>query len=87
MKRLVLAAIAFGLVIPAFTVPAMADPTVSVAVTPGTMVIPTTTIYGRPNKPLVAIIIRAQSATDAAGAAHEQLRQTLVNKSEPGTMH
>jgi hypothetical protein len=84
MKRFVLAALALALVVPAFAVPALADPTVTVTVTPGTMVIPTYTVYGRPNRPMVAIEIRPLSATDAAGAAHDRLRQATMLKSEPG---
>jgi hypothetical protein len=63
MKRLVLGALALALVVPAFAVPALADPTVTVTVTPGTLAIPTYTIYGRPNRPLVSIVIRAQRRT------------------------
>ena len=50
------------------------------------MVIPTTTIYGRPNKPMVSIEIRPVSAAAEAGAAHEQLRQSTLLKSQPAAM-
>jgi len=88
MKRFVLAALALAMVVPAIAVPALADPTVTVKVTPGTgtMVIPTTTIYGRPNRPMVQIEIRPVSAAAAAGAAHEQLRQTTLLQSQPATL-
>jgi hypothetical protein len=86
MKRFVLAALAVALVVPAFAVPALADPTVTVTIAPGTMVVPTYTVYGRPNRPMVSIEIRPLSATDAAGAAHDRLRQATLLKNEPATM-
>ena len=86
MKRLVLAALALALVVPVFAAPALADPTVATKVSPGTMAIPTTTIYGRPNKPMVSIVIRPASAAAEAGAAHEHLRQSILIKSQPASM-
>jgi hypothetical protein len=53
---------------------------------PGVIVLPDRVIYGRPNRPMVQIDIRALSATSAAGAAHETLRASLVNQSQPATM-
>ena len=86
MKRFLLAALALGLVVPAFAVPALADPTVPVTVAPGTFVMPVYTVYGRPNRPMVSIVLRPASAIDAAGAAHELLRQAIVARSEPAAM-
>jgi hypothetical protein len=86
MKRPVLCVLALALVVPAIAVPALADPTVTVKVTPGTLVTPTMTIYGRPNRPMVSIEIRPVSAAAEAGAAHEQLRQSTLLKSQPAAM-
>jgi hypothetical protein len=54
---------------------------------PGVLVLPPRTIYGRPNRPMVQIEIRPLSATSAAGAAHETLRTSLVNQSQPAPLH
>jgi hypothetical protein len=90
MKRLVLAALALALVVPAFAVPALADPTDPVVqiVRParGVIAVPTVTVYGRPNKPMVQIIIRPSSAAAAAGAAHDRLREATLAKTEPGAV-
>jgi hypothetical protein len=90
MKRLVLAALALALVVPAFAVPAMADPTDPVVqiVRParGFIAVPTTTIYGRPNKPMVQVIILHAPAAAAAGAAHDQLRFATLARTQPGAV-
>ncbi len=95
MKRLVLAALALALVVPAFAVPALADPTNPKAAAapipagahrvknPGVYVVPATTIYGRPNKPMVNVEVRTPSAAAAAGAAHNRLRALTLAKTEP----
>jgi hypothetical protein len=91
MKRLVLTALTLALVVPAFAVPALADPTDPVvqlvrAPARGVIVVPTVTVWGRPNRPMVQILIRTPSAADAAGAAHERLRTTALARSEPGAV-
>jgi hypothetical protein len=96
MKRLVLAALALALVVPAFAVPALADPTDPKAPAaapipagahrvknPGVYVVPATTIYGRPNKPMVNVEVRSPSAAEAAGAAHDRLRAATLARTEP----
>jgi hypothetical protein len=97
MKRLTLGSLIVGLFVPLFAVPALADPTVTVAVVPATAVpgalraqahatytVPTTTIFGRPDKPMVTIVVRRPTAASAAGEAHDRLRVATVAKSEPG---
>jgi hypothetical protein len=64
--------------------PALADDRAPPA--PGTYRAPEQIVYGRPNRPMVLIDIRAVSSTAAAGAAHEVLRTALVNRSEPAAM-
>ena len=96
MKRLVLAALGLALVVPLFAVPALADPTDPKAPAiapipagahrvknPGVYVVPATTIYGRPNKPMVNVEVRTPSAAEAAGAAHNRLRAATLAKTEP----
>jgi hypothetical protein len=95
MKRLVLAALALALGVPAFAVPALADPTDPTAPAapipagahrvknPGVYVVPATTIYGRPNKPMVNVEVRTPSAAEAAGAAHDRLRAVTLARTEP----
>jgi len=96
MKRLVLAALALALVVPAFAVPALADPTdpKAPAAAPipagahrvknsSVYVVPATTIYGRPNKPMVNVEVRTPSAAEAAGAAHNRLRAVTLARTEP----
>jgi hypothetical protein len=82
MKTLLAALLAAAAALAA--VPAGADDTVKVA--PGTIVLPWRTIYGRPDKPMVVIEIKPLSAAAAAGAAHESLRTTLVNQSQPAPL-
>jgi hypothetical protein len=83
MKSLLAAALAATAVLAA--VPAFADDT-AVKVAPGTIVLPPRTIYGRPDKPMVVVEIRPLSAAAAAGAAHETLRTSLVNQSQPAPL-
>jgi len=96
MKRFVLAALALALVVPAFAVPALAHPTDPLAPAvapvpagahrvknPGVYVVPATTIYGRPNKPMVNVEVRTPSAAEAAGAAHARLRAVTLARTEP----
>ncbi len=94
MKRLTLAALVACSLVPAFAVPALADPTDPVVqvVHPqgqgvpqaqGTVVVPTATIYGRPNRPMVQIMVRTPSASDAAAAAHGRLRARTNARYEP----
>jgi hypothetical protein len=87
MKRPVLATLALALVVPAFAVPALADPADPVVQvvhqTPSVLAVPTVTVYGRPNRPMVQILIRTPSAADAAGTAHGRLRAKTDAKYEP----
>ena len=84
MKRLTLAALAACLLVPAFAVPALADPTDTVVqVVHPQVVVPTVTVYGRPNRPMVQIMVRTPSASDAAGAAHDRLRARTNARYEP----
>jgi hypothetical protein len=93
MKRLSLAALVACLHV-TFAVPALADPTDPVVqvVHPqaqgvpqaqGTVVVPTATIYGRPNRPMVQIMVRTPSASDAAAAAHGRLRARTNARYQP----
>jgi hypothetical protein len=45
--------------------------------------LPTQTVYGRPDKPMVQIFVKTPTAAQAAGAAHESLRQSLMAQSMP----
>jgi hypothetical protein len=62
--------------------PAWADPTVT-----ATMVMPSRTIVGRLDKPMVVIVVKAPTAASQAGAAHEALRASLMKRYEPATLH
>lgn len=62
--------------------PAMADPPAPQS-TPGVYVAPEMTVHGRPNKPMVAIVIRTPTAAEAAGAAHDRLRLESLGRSQP----
>jgi hypothetical protein len=62
--------------------PAAADET-RAAAGPGYYVMPVQTVYGRPNKPLVQIVLKTPTAAEAAGAAHESLRASLMAQSTP----
>lgn len=93
MKRLVLAALALALVVPAFAVPAFADPTEAPipagahrVKNPGVFVVPTIVVYGRPNKPMVNIMVRTPPAAEAAGVAHERLRAAILTQSAPAAL-
>jgi hypothetical protein len=82
MNRSSLVAALVMVAAPLVVVPAFADGTAP-KTGPGVLVMPDHTIYGRPNRPMVQIEIRPLSAAAAAGAAHETLRTSLVNKSQP----
>lgn len=86
MKRVWLWLGVGALCVPAIAVPAMADPTVTVTVKHDVLTVPTITVSGRPNRPMVSIVIRTPSAVDAAGAAHDRLRAAQVSRSEPATL-
>ncbi|MGH7293413.1 MAG: hypothetical protein ACRELB_00700 [Polyangiaceae bacterium] len=57
---------------------ASADPTVTT-----TMVLPSRTIFGRLEKPMVVIVVKRPSAASQAGAAHEAMRTRLMKQYEP----
>ena len=85
MKRLVLSALALGLSIPAAAVPALADPPAAVSA-PGVYVAPVLTVRGRPNKPMVSIVIRTPSAAAVAGAAQDRHSLETLARSQPAAM-
>jgi hypothetical protein len=62
---------------------AAGSPRTATAGAPSTFTMPTQTIFGRPDKPMVAIVVRTPTAADAAGAAHERLRDAVLARSEP----
>jgi hypothetical protein len=87
MKSLVAVALAAMSLLVAL--PSLADGTDQTVVqrsAPGVLVMADRTIYGRPNRPMVVIDVRALSAAAAAGAAHETLRTSLVNGLQPATL-
>jgi hypothetical protein len=80
MKSLLAFALAASAIV--VSVPAAADPTA-----PGTLVLPTRTIYGRLDKPKVVIVVKTPTAASQAGEAHEGLRAALMKQYEPATLH
>ena len=80
MKAIVVAAAALLSVLASAT--ASADPTVTT-----TLVMPTRTIYGRIEKPLVVIVVKAPTAAAEATAAHSALRESMMRRYEPATLH
>lgn len=94
MKRLVLALAAASLALPMIAVPALADPaTAAPASKPASSsapvqvyVVPTVTVYGRPAKPLVVVVVKRPTAAHEAGAAHESLRESTLARSEPAAL-
>ena len=86
MKRLVLALAAAALALPMLAVPALADPPAAAAPGPQVYVVPTVTVYGRAQKPLVVVVVKHPTAAQEAGAAHETLRATTLNRSEPASL-
>ena len=87
MKRIVLALAAAALVLPAVAVPALADPPAAPAApSPQVYVVPTVTVYGRAQKPLVVVVVKHPTAAQEAGAAHETLRATTLARSEPASL-
>ena len=87
MKSFVLAAAAAACLCAAM--PAQADPTGPAHgdATVTTIRLPSRDIVGRIRKPLVVIVVKAPSAASQAGAAHEALRDALLDRAEPATMH
>lgn len=79
MKSLLAVALATVAILAAF--PASADPTVTT-----TLVMPTRTILGRIEKPMVVIVVKTPTAASQAGAAHEALRASLMKQYEPATL-
>ena len=87
MKRLVLALAAGFLVLPIVAVPALADPpAVAPAPAPQVFVVPTVTVYGRAQKPLVVVVVKHPTAAQEAGAAHASLRASTLERSEPASL-
>jgi hypothetical protein len=64
-----------------FALPASAE-----QVGPGEYTIPVVTIHGRVDKPHVVIELHHAPAARQAGAAHEELRKRLLEKSAPKPM-
>ena len=83
-RRVVLLLVLAGLAVPFVAAPALADP--PTAAPRGVLVVPTVTVTGRPDKPMVAIMIRRPTAAAEAGAAHAQLRDLTLARSEPATL-
>lgn len=84
-RRVVLLLVLAGLAVPFVAAPALADPP-GAAPSRGVLVVPTVTVTGRPDKPMVAIMIRRPTAAAEAGAAHAQLRDLTLARSEPATL-
>jgi hypothetical protein len=81
-------ALLFALVLPIAAVPALADPPAPGSATsgPGVYIAPTVTVYGRPNKPSVVIVVKPPAAADMAALAHESLRRSLLAQSAPAPL-
>jgi hypothetical protein len=84
MLRILLAATALTTVV-LTTSPAQCDP-VGASTPPATQSIRTIVIYGRPEKPMIAIVVRTPTAAEAAGAAHDVLHARLLARVEAATM-
>jgi hypothetical protein len=67
--------------VPLFATTASADDE-----TPGSFTTKTVVIVGRPNKPSVVIELTRPTAARAAGAAHEELRQKMIESMRPVTL-
>jgi hypothetical protein len=52
----------------------------------GTIRVPVTIIYGRPDRPHVVILVKTPTAAEAAGEAHESLRAAWLATSAPRRM-
>lgn len=63
---------------------ALADPTDADG--PGVLHLSVQKVYGRPNRPMILIDIRTPTAASAAGAAHETVRASLLDRAEPPAM-
>jgi len=85
MKRPILFALILALSLPIIAVPALADPAGASSPAPSASVytVPTVTIYGRPNRPQVLVVVRPPTAAAMASLAHESLRASLLAQSEP----
>jgi hypothetical protein len=86
-RGLVLLGLAF--VLPALAVPAFADSTNAPAAgssAPGVVVVPTVTVYGRPNKPNVVVVFKRPTAAAEAGAAHAAWRAAQLQAAEPASL-
>lgn len=79
MNNLVVSLLALSLALVAGT--AAADES-----TPGPIVLQTTTVYGRADKPHVEIILTRSTAAAAAGAAHDGLHTRLMASAPPRPM-
>ncbi len=86
MKRVLLVTFWLALLLPLIAVPALADPTATPVPGPSVLVTPTITIYGRPDRPQVIVLIKPPTAAHEAGAAHEVLRASLLVRAEPATL-
>jgi hypothetical protein len=84
MLRILLAATALTAAV-LTTSPAPCDP-VGATAPPATCTIPTIVIYGRPEKPMIGIVLRTPTAAEAAGAAHDVFHARLLARVEAATM-
>jgi hypothetical protein len=48
----------------------------------GVYTVPPIVIYGRPAKPMVAIVVKIPTVAEAAGAAHDAFHAALLARSE-----
>jgi hypothetical protein len=81
-------ALVIAVLLPVAAAPAFADPTAPANATagPGVYTAPTVTVYGRPNKPSVVIVVKPPAAADMAALAHESLRRSLLAQSAPAPL-
>jgi hypothetical protein len=81
-------ALLIAFLLPVAAVPAFADPPApaTAASGPGVYTAPTVTVYGRPNKPSVVIVVKPPAAADMAALAHESLRRSLLAQSAPAPL-
>ncbi len=52
----------------------------------GTATLPVITIVGRANRPGVTIVLQTPTASQGAAAAHDELRATLLARSQPSAL-
>ena len=93
MKRVALAVLGLLFVLPSVAFPALADstspppaPSAAASSGPGFVAVPTMTIFGRPNKPSVVILVKRPTAAAEAGAAHAALREAQLKAAEPAAL-